>query len=338
LAQDLRGVPDVEKVVLAGWPLLKGDAIIGSISVNGQPPSAEVAYFLDVSPGWLDTMRIPLNAGRDFRASDSAQWVWWGRSTTAPAEPGVAIVNDAFVQQYFNGMNPLGRYFDKTDGHSRFQVVGVVRNARYRDLRGPVLPVAYVPFRWVTENGAPQPKRWATFVVRTTGANPMALASTLRREASQARPDFRITNVQTQEELNQSHTIRERLMAKLALFFALVALLLAGVGLYGVLDYSVLQRRREIGIRMAIGAQASGIARLVTSDVFSMVALGAAVGLATGMASVRYIESLLYRVKSTDATMLATPALAILTIALLAAAPAAARAIRIDPVETLRSE
>jgi ABC-type antimicrobial peptide transport system permease subunit len=89
---------------------------------------------------------------------------------------------------------------------------------------------------------------------------------------------------------------------------------------------------------MAIGAQASGIARLVTSDVFSMVALGAAVGLATGMASVRYIESLLYRVKPTDATMLATPALAILTIALLAAAPAAARAIRIDLVETLRSE
>jgi predicted permease len=338
LAQDLRDVPGVEKVALAGWPLLKGDATIGSISVNGQPPSAEVAYFLDVSPGWLDTMSIPLNAGRDFRASDLARWVWWGRSAAASAEPGMAIVNDAFVRQYFNGANPLGRYFEKTDGHSRFQVVGVTRNARYRDLRGPVLPVAYVPFRWVDENGAPQPKRWATFVVRTTGANPMALASALRREALRARPDFRITNVQTQEELNQSHTIRERLMAKLALFFAMVALLLAGVGLYGVLDYSVLQRRREIGIRMAIGAQASGIARLVTADVFSMVALGAAAGLATGMASVRYIESLLYQVKPTDATMLAGPALAILAIALLVAVPAVARAIRIDPVETLRSE
>jgi predicted permease len=338
VADHLRGVPGVEQVALAGWPLLKGDAIIGSISVNGRPPTAEAAYFLDVSPGWIDTMKIRLNSGRDFRASDSAVWVWWGRPAPPTVNPGMAIVNEAFVQQYFNGENPVGRYFEKTDGHSRFQVIGVVQNARYLDLRGPILPVAYVPFRWVDADGAPQPKRWATFVVRTARPNPMALAATLRREVSRAHTDFHVINLQTQQELDESHTIRERLLAKLALFFALIALLLAGVGLYGVLDYSVLQRRREIGIRLAVGAPAGSIGRLVTVDVLAMVTLGTLAGLVLGMASVRFIKALLFQVKPSEATLLAFPAVAILTIVLLAGVPAVVRALSIDPVQTLRAE
>ena len=117
---------------------------------------------------------------------------------------------------------------------------------------------------------------------------------------ARARPEFRVSNIRTQNEINQSHTVRARLLAMLATFFSAVALLLAGVGLYGVLDYSVLQRRREIGIRLAIGAQPGGIARLVTLDVFSMVLAGALAGLALGMGAVRFIESLLYQVKPTD--------------------------------------
>jgi ABC-type antimicrobial peptide transport system permease subunit len=115
-------------------------------------------------------------------------------------------------------------------------------------------------------------------------------------------------------------------------------LLLAGIGLYGVLDYSVLQRQREIGIRMAIGARAGEVARRVTADVFSMVLLGALVGLALGMASVRYITALLYQVKATDVGALAVPSLAILVAALFAAVPAVIRAVRIDPVAMLRAE
>ncbi len=232
----------------------------------------------------------------------------------------------------------MGRYFEKAEGRSRFQVVGLVRDARYRDLRGPVLPVVYLPFRWVDEKGAPQLKRYASFIVRTSGRNPLALASTLRRAVTAARPDFRVINIQTQEELNQSHTLRERLLANLALFFAAVALLLAGVGLFGVLDYSVVQRRREIGIRMAIGAQAGSIVSMVTLDIFAMVLVGAVAGVSLGLVCARYIEVLLYQVKSTDAAALALPSLTILAAALIAALPAIVHALRIDPAAILRSE
>ena len=153
-----------------------------------------------------------------------------------------------------------------------------------------------------------------------------------------ARPEFRVGNIRTQLEINQSQTVRERLLAMLALFFAVVALLLAGIGLYGVLDYSVLQRRREIGIRMAIGAPAGNIARLVTVEIFAMVLIGALAGVALGMASARYIEALLYQVKPTDLGMLALPSLTILAAALLAALPAVFHAVRIDPAATLRAE
>jgi ABC-type antimicrobial peptide transport system permease subunit len=139
-------------------------------------------------------------------------------------------------------------------------------------------------------------------------------------------------------EINQSTTVRERLLAMLTLFFAIVALTLAGVGLYGVLDYSVLQRRREIGIRMVLGARAGDIAWRVTADVFSMVLVGAAVGLGLGMASARYIETLLYQVQPTDTRMLALPSLTILAAALVAALPAVIRAVRIDPANMLRTE
>jgi predicted lysophospholipase L1 biosynthesis ABC-type transport system permease subunit len=267
-------------------------------------------------------MKMALIDGRDFRPSD--------------ATPGAAIVNETFAKQFFNAENPTGKSFAK--GPQRFTIVGVVRDAPYRSMREPILPVAYVPFHVIGDKGALQPVRARTFIVRTSSANPMALASTLRREVPRARPDFRVSNIRTQAELVRAQTLRERLLAMLALFFAAVALLLAGIGLYGVLDYSVLQRRREIGIRMAIGAQAADIARRVTADVFRMVLAGALVGVSLGMASVRYVEALLYQVKATDPAMLALPSLTILAVALFAALPAVIHAVRIDPVAMLRSE
>jgi putative ABC transport system permease protein len=322
VADHLRTVPGVETVAMSGWPLLRIDGWNGFVSINGGPPGPTLAYFLYVSPGWVDTMKIRLIDGKDFRPDDTS--------------PGVALVNETFARQFFNGESPIGRVFAK--GKSVYHVVGLVGDVPYRGLREPQLPVAYVPFHPIDANGVLQPVRTGTFIVRTRSANPMAMASTLRREVPRARSEFRVSNIETQEELVRAQTLRERLLAMLALFFAAVALLLAGIGLYGVLDYSVLQRRREIGIRMAIGAQAGDIARRVTADVFRMVLAGAAVGLALGMVSVRYIATLLYEVKATDLAMLAFPSCAILAAAVVAALPAVLHAVRIDPVTTLRGD
>jgi predicted permease len=325
VAEHLRATPGVEQVAWAGFPLLGGTVSIRPISIGGAAPgSTDSAYFLNVSPGWIDIMRIPLLAGRDFRAGDGY--------------PGVAIVNQAFVKHFLHGENPLGKSFASGGAVPLARIVGVVGDARYRDLRGPVFPTAYIPFHSAGAKGDLEPRRAGTFVVRTSGPNPLVLASTLRLEVPRARPEFRVTNVATQVGINSWHTIRERLLAMLALFFGGVALLLAGIGLYGVLDYCVLQRRREIGIRMAVGAQTGDIVRRVTADAFSMVMVGALAGLALALASVRYIESLLYQVKATDLGILAAPSLAIFAAALLAALPAVIRAVRIDPVQTLRSE
>jgi ABC-type antimicrobial peptide transport system permease subunit len=205
-------------------------------------------------------------------------------------------------------------------------------------LREPILPQLYVPFHSIDATGAAGKRGSGVLLVRTSGLNPRSLAAVLRQEVPRARPEFRVSRIRTQMEINQSLTARERLLATLALFFAIVALLLAGVGLYGVLHYSVLQRRREIGVRMAVGAEAGSVARLVTADVFSMVLLGAAAGVGLGMLSMQYVESLFYQVKATDLEMLALPSLAILVGALLAALRPVVQAVRIDPASMLRAE
>ena len=324
VAAHLRTVPGIQSVALAGWPLLSGNGSNGSIWVNGE--STEVlGYFLGVSPGWINTMSIALLDGRDFRTGDTS--------------PGVALVNEAFVKRCFGGVRPVGKYFERGNGSgNRFQVVGVVRDARYRNLREPITPTAYIPFHALGKNGEAQPTAAAAFIVRTAAVDPLSFAAVLRREVPRARSELRVSNVRTQWELIHRHTIRERLLAALALFFAVVALLLAGVGLYGVLDYSVLQRRREIGIRLAIGAPARDIVWRVIASAFSMVAVGVLGGVALGIAMGRFAEAILYGVKPTDMHLLVIPALAILTAAVVASFPAVLRAVRIDPVSMLRSE
>jgi ABC-type lipoprotein release transport system permease subunit len=188
----------------------------------------------------------------------------------------------------------------------------------------------------VDAKGAVAARRSGTFLIRTSAANPASLAPELRRELTRARPELRVREVLTQMQIDQWHTARERLLARLALFFGMLALILAGVGLYGVLDYSVLQRRREIGIRMAIGARAVDIVRRVTAEAFALVFLGTLAGIGIGMASVRYVQTLLYGVKATDAGMVVVPCVAILAVALVAALPAVMRAVRLDPVKMLR--
>jgi predicted permease len=327
IADHLRGMPGVERVAQASSSLLKGESWNDAISLNGGPPSVDLAYFLNASPGWLDTMKIPLLDGRDFRNSD--------------AYPNAAIVNQTFAKKFLNDEHPVGRFFEKAsdDGkRDRMQVVGLVRDAFYQDIHAPILPVVYVPVHSVDAGGALKPQDDETLLVRTTAANPLALASMLRREVPRVNARLHVSNIRTQQEIDQAQTIRERLLAMLAFFFGAVALLLAGVGLYGVLNYSLLQREREFGIRLALGARMSDVARNVTAGIFAAVCVGAMAGLGLGVASTRYIASLLYQVKTTDLGVLAIPSLIILATALLAAVPAVIRALRIDPVAMLRAE
>lgn len=320
----LRTIPGVETAALAAWPLMSARRENNAISVHDGPPSDVFAFFLATSPQWLDTMKIPLLEGRTFRSDE--------------VNPQVAIVNQAFAMQYFRGENPIGQRFKTAGSKTYFQIVGLTANALYHNIQDPILPVVYVPFRSTGKNGALAPIDAGTIVVRTGNINPTALESVLRQQVRQARADFRVSNILTQQELIDAQTVRERLLAMLGMFFAAVALLLAGIGLYGVLNYSVLQRHREIGIRVAVGAQRGAIARLVSADIFLRVAIGALAGIALGLLLARYIETLFFHVKASDATMLAIPLAAILLVALAATIPAVARALRIDPAEILRSE
>ena len=323
-AEALRGVPGVSSVAISRWPLLGRIAINSVISINGEPPSPTPAFFLSVTPGWLSTMKIPLLSGRDFRPEDTS--------------PGSAIVNETFVKTFFPGQDPLGRTFQRGVHEPLYKIVGVTPDAPYRELREPSRAVFYIPFNEIDRASVPGAVDFATFTIHTSAEDTLALANTLRQFIEQRHNGIRVSNITTQLDLWRDQTIRERLLAMLAAFFAAVALLLAGVGLYAVLNYSVLQRRREIGIRMAIGSTRAGIVRIVTLDVFRMIAIGSCAGIALGVGAARSVASLFYQVKATDTDILALPASALLLTAAIATLPAVLRALRTNPTEILRAE
>jgi predicted permease len=322
VGDSLRNVPGVEKVAIASWPLLSGDSWNNFVSVAGRAPSPIIAYLLAISPEWPETMKIPLLAGGNLHPGDTA--------------PMQAIVNQSFVKTFLDEKNPVGKTFQERDNH--YEVVGVIADVPYSDLRDANVPVAYIPFDQLKAEGVAQKETQETFVVRTSGSNPLALASVLRKAIPQARAGFRVSDLRTQSDLVRAQTVRERLLAMLAAFFSFVALLLAALGLYGVLSYSVQQREREFGIRIAVGARVGDIAWQATSAVLLMVISGAVIGAALGIASVRYVEALLYGVKGSEPIMLIAPALLLLAIALLSALPVIGRASRIDPNVMLRAE
>jgi putative ABC transport system permease protein len=329
VADMLRAKPGIERVAESGWPLMASSSN-NAVAINGGSPSVDLVYFLPVSPSWFETMRMRVGAGREFRSSD--------------VNPGAAVVNQTFAKRFFNGENAVGRSFEEVGDEGlrqHFVVVGVAVDAPYRDVRGVQLPVAFVPLREVDAKGALQPQQSATFLLRMAGSDPaaqMARAAELRKAVAAAGTGIRVSNVRTQQELIDGQMVRERLLAMLGAFFAAVALLLAGIGLYGVLNYSVLQRRREIGIRVAVGARSGAIVRLVTRSVFTMVVTGLVAGVGLGLVAARYMESLFFQVKASDTSMVTIPSVVILAAALMATMPAVLRALRIEPVEILRAE
>jgi putative ABC transport system permease protein len=328
LSQHMRAIPGVESTEISEWPLMSGEMRNRFIAFNGGPPVRTLTYFLNVSPGWRDAMKIPLLRGRDLTPSD--------------VFPKTVLVNDTFVKTYYPGIEPIGRIFEiSNDNGQRFPVTiaGVTGDAHYQNMREVIPPIAYAPFTSVNARDEVQPSRRATLNVRLApGIEANALIPILRKQVTQFRADFRVSNIRTQQEIVEMHTLRERLLAMLAAFFSVVALSLAAIGLYGVLDYSVLQRRREIGIRLALGARPAIIARSVTAASLTMALLGTLAGLAAGFTAKRYLESLLYGIDSRDWLIITGPAIVLFSAVLLASVFPAIRAVRLDPIETLRND
>jgi ABC-type antimicrobial peptide transport system permease subunit len=230
-----------------------------------------------------------------------------------------------------DGQSPVGRTVtvrQSGEVEAPMAIVGLVHDTMYRSVRDPIRPIVYVPMP-DRSNG--------TLIVRTAG-DPLALAATLRSSVVEANPNFRVGNAGLQRALFRRQIVRERLLATLSAFFAGVGLLVAAVGLYGVLRSAVEQRQREIGIRLALGARAPHIVRLVTLTILSVAGLGAIIGLAGGVTFGRLANTLLFRVTATDAVALVTPIAILSAAAVLAALPPVLRATRIDPVRILRSE
>ena len=195
-------------------------------------------------------MKMHLLEGRAIAATDTF--------------PGEAVVNEKFVKDFFQGQDPLGEAFEKATGGGEqkllCRVIGVVADTPYRYLREGTLPVAFVPYREVDDKGILGKESNGTFLVRTTASDSMAMAAAMRRKVATAGAGFRVSNAQTQQDLIDNQTVRERLLAMLGVFFAGVALLLAAVGLYGVLHYSVMQRERRSGCGLR-SARRRGILR-----------------------------------------------------------------------------
>src|SRR5690349_10462172 len=158
VADRLRGAPGVEKVAIAGWAVFTANSMNNFISLHGEPPGPVLTYFLNVSPGWRDAMKLRLIDGRDLRAED--------------ATPGAALVNEAFAKEYFRGENPIGKTFLRTITTPPYRIVGLVADAPYRSIREPIFPVAYVPFRQLDSAGAERGYGNASFIIRTSGASP----------------------------------------------------------------------------------------------------------------------------------------------------------------------
>jgi predicted permease len=333
LTERLRTVPSVESVALANWVPLSQNRWTSVVRVPGQSNVQIPALVLSVSPDYFETMRVGMVGGRDFHASDVAPRVDQNKQTIA----GVGIVNEALARALFNGENPVGKTATLSDnnGYPPFEIVGLVRDSAYYEVREPMRPIVYLPISAGVRPTA-QGREVGTFVVRTTG-DPLVAVPAIRVQLSQVRTDFR-TEVAPYRTMVGRQMVFERLLAILSGFFAVVALLLVGIGLYGVLNYAVIQRRREIGVRMALGARAAHVVRRVTNEMLGPIGVGCLLGLAGGLAFGRLIERILFEVTATDPSTIATPLLALAVAAALAALPPAVRAVRIDPAQTLRSE
>ncbi len=319
LQRRLSAAPGIESVAAAPWPNFDGGGWSGQVIIPGRGPSQQEEIFYPVSPNYFATLHTPLLKGRDFTARDSAAKM-----------PTAAIVNRAFAEKYFNTADVVGRGFSfpSEKGLMRKFIVGVASDVRYSSLRKPVDPIVYLPLDDDETTFSP--------FVRSR----MEVGSIVRlvnREAAQAASGY-VDGVTTLDAIVGKTLRTEKLLAGVGGALAFFGLLLAAIGLFGILSYSVGRRTREIGIRGALGADAAEIVAMILKDVTILMSTGVIAGFAMAMVLVRMVRPLLFEVHETDPVLLATAVIVFAATGLIAASMPARHAAAIDPVTALRSE
>lgn len=307
-------LPGVTNVSYSSDALLSGGLWSGDIAVEGRKEKAQ-RNILSVGPQFFDTMRIPLLTGRAFTPTDFG------------SKHKVVVVNEAFVRRYLDGHSPIGLHLGGSKDEPSEEIVGVVGNAKYHDLKAEIEPTTYIPL----EGGR------ANFELRTT-TTPEALIPAARGIVHELDSRLPAPDFKTQSEQIDRSLFRERLVAHLSSLFALLALALACLGLYGLLSYEVARRTREIGIRTAMGAQQRDVLRLVVGQGIVLVFVGAAAGVVGAIGLTRYLQSLLYGVRPNDPATFVGVALLLVLVSLAACYIPARRATKVHPMVTLRYE
>ncbi|MBZ5505444.1 MAG: ABC transporter permease [Acidobacteriia bacterium] len=336
LQNKFSAVPGVTSASYSWMPLLSGGLNTQSFHRPGAPRESKdhvEADSLPIGPGFFSTMHVPFLNGRDFTQADYA--VATGNTGDKPgSQPTPVIVNQEFVRKYFPGRNPIGERFADAEPieHDQprdpgYTIVGVVADAKYNRLRREIKPTFY----------SPQVGGDAFFELRSA-VDPLTLVPTIKRLVNSENEDLALFRIATQTQAIDRQVSSERITAELASFFGLLALVLACLGLYGLLSYEVTRRTREIGIRMAIGAQSHNVVRLVLTKAVGLILSGAAVGIVVSLAVTRLLTSFLFGVKAGDPGTLIAVAALLGLVALVACYIPARRATRVDPLVALRYE
>jgi predicted permease len=326
LLEETRSLPGVAAAAIAEHGLMRGTGLKATFGVAGVPVTRN--DFLNssvhlVTPGYFETLDMRILAGRDFTWSDDDK-----------QKPKKAIVNLAFVRHFFPGQNPLGRLFGATGPEGRWapqnQIVGVVSDAKYRSLREPVPPTVYSPIVRGFDGD---------FILhlRMRG-NPTSAITPVRETLRRLAPDLPFVEVRTLRQEVKTSLWQERLLAWLSALFGGFAAVLAGIGLYGALDFAVKARRRQVGVRIALGANPLRVVRLLSRETLLLVTAGALSGVAVYAVSARWIRQALYNVVPSDPQALGSALLFIAVVTWFAVAFPLWRAARIDPASALRHD
>jgi predicted permease len=326
LLERFTAMPGVRGATLSQPALLSGSISSTDIFVDGRDPAATPGtlgqneiYYLTVAPTFFEVMRIPVLKGRALSDRDVREG------------PRVAVINETAARLYFGDEDPIGRRFGRqTDRRSEIEVVGVVRDVRYASLREPAPPTMYVSYLQA-------PRAAGVFALRTSG-DPLALAATVREAVRQVDPKLPIADVTTQRQSMERRFAQERLFAQAYALFGGMALLLASIGLFGLMSYNVARRTGEMGIRMALGAQRLHVIRLVMRESLTLVAIGVVTGVAIALGSGRFVASQLFELPPYHLPTLALAIAMMGGVAALAAYLPARRASRVEPVIALRQE